>query len=216
MKIKAKFVVGDLEFSSALKKTYTFEELQEKNFQFKDGWRIPTIEELKLLYNAEPSSHIYGSWFWSSSPNAYDSNSAWLLSFSYGYDVNYDRRGKYGVLLVRNRENRTYNTQLNSIKEKLELDLNSRNLNKSGDYKLAPLCFNEEAVNVSGGECYFADCKWHCKNEPLCGVIDSDVMKYNTHRNDDHCPVCGYYCLGKGGVGCINKPKLCDKEALKI
>lgn len=22
------------------------------------------------------------------------------------------------------------------------------------------------------------------------------------------CPVCGYYCLGKGGFGCINKPKL--------
>ena len=28
--------------------------------------------------------------------------------------------------------------------------------------------------------------------------------------NDEvHCPVCGYYCLGKGGVGCIDKPKLC-------
>ena len=23
------------------------------------------------------------------------------------------------------------------------------------------------------------------------------------------CPVCGYYCLGKGGVNCIDKPKLC-------
>ena len=22
------------------------------------------------------------------------------------------------------------------------------------------------------------------------------------------CPVCGYYCLGKGGVNCIDKPKL--------
>lgn len=22
---------------------------------------------------------------------------------------------------------------------------------------------------------------------------------------DIHCPVCGYYCIGKGGVGCINK-----------
>jgi hypothetical protein len=21
------------------------------------------------------------------------------------------------------------------------------------------------------------------------------------------CPVCGYYCLGKGGIGCIDKPK---------
>lgn len=23
---------------------------------------------------------------------------------------------------------------------------------------------------------------------------------------DIQCPVCGYYCLGKGGVGCIDKP----------
>ena len=22
------------------------------------------------------------------------------------------------------------------------------------------------------------------------------------------CPVCGYYCLGNGGVGCIDKPSL--------
>lgn len=20
------------------------------------------------------------------------------------------------------------------------------------------------------------------------------------------CPVCGYYCIGKGGIGCIDKP----------
>lgn len=23
-----------------------------------------------------------------------------------------------------------------------------------------------------------------------------------------HCPACGYYCLGKGGFGCIDKPWL--------
>lgn len=27
-------------------------------------------------------------------------------------------------------------------------------------------------------------------------------------KDDAKCPVCGYYCLGKGGVGCINKPNL--------
>jgi hypothetical protein len=26
---------------------------------------------------------------------------------------------------------------------------------------------------------------------------------------EESCPVCGYYCLGKGGVNCIDKPKLC-------
>lgn len=27
------------------------------------------------------------------------------------------------------------------------------------------------------------------------------------------CPVCGYYCLGKGGHGCIDKPGMFKKEA---
>ena len=27
-----------------------------------------------------------------------------------------------------------------------------------------------------------------------------------------HCPVCGYYCLGKGGHGCIDKPALVEAE----
>jgi hypothetical protein len=26
---------------------------------------------------------------------------------------------------------------------------------------------------------------------------------------EESCPVCGYYCLGKGGTNCIDKPKLC-------
>lgn len=25
---------------------------------------------------------------------------------------------------------------------------------------------------------------------------------------DSQCPVCGYYCLGNGGVGCIDKPAM--------
>jgi hypothetical protein len=28
-------------------------------------------------------------------------------------------------------------------------------------------------------------------------------MKNNT---EESCPVCGYYCLGNGGMGCIDKP----------
>ena len=31
--------------------------------------------------------------------------------------------------------------------------------------------------------------------------------------NDDaQCPVCGYYCLGKGGYGCIDKPSLVKQK----
>lgn len=31
----------------------------------------------------------------------------------------------------------------------------------------------------------------------------------NTYFDEIDCPVCGYYCLGKGGSGCIDKPTLC-------
>lgn len=29
---------------------------------------------------------------------------------------------------------------------------------------------------------------------------------------DIQCPVCGYYCNGKGGIGCIDKPELVRLE----
>ena len=35
-----------------------------------------------------------------------------------------------------------------------------------------------------------------------------DKNLYETYKNES-CPVCGYYCQGKGGYGCIDKPKLC-------
>jgi len=35
-----------------------------------------------------------------------------------------------------------------------------------------------------------------------------DKLLYETYK-DEQCPVCGYYCLGKGGIGCIDKPMLC-------
>lgn len=27
------------------------------------------------------------------------------------------------------------------------------------------------------------------------------------------CPICGYYCLGNGGYGCIDKPKLVQDKS---
>ena len=34
--------------------------------------------------------------------------------------------------------------------------------------------------------------------------------------NNIQCPVCGYYCLGKGGHGCIDKPTLCGYERVEL
>jgi hypothetical protein len=39
---------------------------------------------------------------------------------------------------------------------------------------------------------------------PLTAEKVRDISHDNTV-----CPVCGYYCLGKGGDGCIDKPTLC-------
>ena len=36
------------------------------------------------------------------------------------------------------------------------------------------------------------------------------------NAKDIQCPVCGYYCLGNGGHGCIDKPKLVEDEIIHI
>ena len=38
----------------------------------------------------------------------------------------------------------------------------------------------------------------------LCGTGRVSLCE----PDDIVCPVCGYYCLGKGGQGCIDKPSL--------
>ena len=38
----------------------------------------------------------------------------------------------------------------------------------------------------------------HKRDAPSQEQMDEDIF----------CPVCGYYCLGKGGNGCIDKPTL--------
>ena len=44
-----------------------------------------------------------------------------------------------------------------------------------------------------------------------CDMKTCDILAQYINGNI-HCPVCGYYCLGEGGIGCINKPSLvkCD------
>jgi hypothetical protein len=39
---------------------------------------------------------------------------------------------------------------------------------------------------------------------------DSPLSKFirDTSFDNESCPVCGFYCLGNGGLGCIDKPKL--------
>ncbi|TWI73978.1 uncharacterized protein DUF1566 [Desulfobotulus alkaliphilus] len=66
-----------------------------------DGFRVPTFNELKTLAPHDTNIFPGGGWFWSSSPHANYSNSAWFLSFCSGHDHYGSKRGNYRVRLVR-------------------------------------------------------------------------------------------------------------------
>ena len=76
-------------------------------------WRVPAIYELvtitnKKSYNPAIDDDYFpnsgSNWYWSSSPNAINSNEAWFISFSNGSDNTYYRDSKYLVRLVRGRQ----------------------------------------------------------------------------------------------------------------
>ena len=37
--------------------------------------------------------------------------------------------------------------------------------------------------------------------------IEYVLLEPRQPEEKQQCPTCGYYCLGKGGLGCINKPQ---------
>ena len=78
-----------------IKGIYTFYEANEINF--KDGWRLPTIDELKTIYEAKVITRGY---YWSSTE--FISNNAQYYNFSYGYSYNdYGKNTTYRVRAVR-------------------------------------------------------------------------------------------------------------------
>ncbi len=76
--------------------TYTWHQAMELG---KDGWRLPSKEELLKLYwsNIMPSDNCY----WSSSPYAASSYYAWVVYFSSGDEYNYVKGNSFYVRLVR-------------------------------------------------------------------------------------------------------------------
>ncbi|WP_200152950.1 DUF1566 domain-containing protein [Chromatium okenii] len=75
-------------------------------------WRLPTIDELKTLIvtgqnptiNQQAFPNTLSAWFWSASPNASNSSSAWYVNFSSGFAGNYNRNVSNHVRLVRDRQ----------------------------------------------------------------------------------------------------------------
>jgi hypothetical protein len=76
-------------------------------------WRLPSVEELTSIVNynrfGPAIDTLYfpntkSAYYWSSSPNAYDSNGAWLVGFGYGYDGYSYKGDERAVRLVRGRQ----------------------------------------------------------------------------------------------------------------
>lgn len=55
------------------------------------------------------------------------------------------------------------------------------------------------------GACRIHDCFRRAEESGYCAFHEERVKQW---QENIQCPVCGYYCLGKGGFGCIDKPKL--------
>jgi hypothetical protein len=75
-----------------------------------NDWRMPTVDELTNILNLDQRyPYINRAWFpntinwlyWSGSPDAYDSSSAWYVYFNYGYSYSYYKNDSYYVRLVR-------------------------------------------------------------------------------------------------------------------
>ena len=41
----------------------------------------------------------------------------------------------------------------------------------------------------------------------------ADNLSFKSDTKNVQCPVCGYYCLGRGGYGCIDKPSIVFRTA---
>jgi len=46
----------------------------------------------------------------------------------------------------------------------------------------------------------------------LCEMKTCKILSTYKNVKDISCPVCGYNCLGNGGVGCIDKPKFLNMK----
>lgn len=43
-----------------------------------------------------------------------------------------------------------------------------------GHHPKKPDCFNIEVIKQWGGECYYSECIWHSKDEPICAGNTND------------------------------------------
>lgn len=90
--------------------THTWQNAMQASQNIGGGWRLPNIKELQSLveracYNPSINETIFPNTvsqsYWSSSPVAGSSGSAWIVYFYYGYDYYGGKNYNYTVRLVR-------------------------------------------------------------------------------------------------------------------
>ena len=77
----------------------TLFEAIEKVSELGDGWRLPTITELQLIWESEHKDLFQKESYWSSSE--YNSYDAWSFYFGIGDTYNSNKYGLYYVRAVR-------------------------------------------------------------------------------------------------------------------
>ena len=100
-----------LEWEADVSGPMSWDEAMKYAMELGDGWRLPTIEELKTLLDrgrTNPASsfpEMPTYFFWSSSSCAGSASIAWLVSFYNGLVLNYVKSNTYYVRCVRDRKN---------------------------------------------------------------------------------------------------------------
>tara|TARA_B110001452_G_scaffold256419_1_gene249742 strand:+ start:46 stop:1011 length:966 start_codon:yes stop_codon:yes gene_type:complete len=108
--------IGDLEVMTEDLGDLFWEDAKKECAKLGDGWRLPTKEELNILYeNREEIGGFADNFYWSSME--FDNGYAWRRDFSYGFQFGTNKgTSLYSVRAVRS-----------SVENKIE---NSNNLNK--------------------------------------------------------------------------------------
>lgn len=97
-------VVGTLEWSNTLLggRRVSRNEAEAAVAEMGDGWRLPTVDELQTIldrsrYNPAINTEMFpdtkSTWYWTSSPCAWDADARWVVLFN-GGDV-YDGDDSY-------------------------------------------------------------------------------------------------------------------------
>ena len=101
--IKAMDIEGKAYSSSIASETTTSEYAARKCYDYESGgysdWFLPSMNELKLLYQQKNVVGISSGWYWSSSEK--DSSYAWYQNFDYGYQGSSYRDLSYYVRPIR-------------------------------------------------------------------------------------------------------------------